>query len=172
MFTRALITALLIFAASVGDHALPVLLHSLPVLPSLLDLALLLVCLHLRGGESVFWAGWLGLLNSDFAGGPVGQGIFIAATLAVICQQWLSPQGFTRSLLDRALWGVLVLAILFGTRVAFALLLTGTWPAQPVLILLLAKLAATFLLYLICQSLVAAVSLWRAGRSNFHEFAA
>lgn len=168
MILRSIQTGLLIFAALLGDYLLPIRVLNTPMLPSLLDMALLSVCLRLNGGEAVFWAGLIGILQDDFSGGVVGMGVMTSASLALIAPLAFPALRKSEGIIDRALCCFLLLMFLGALRVSWTMV-SGTQSGNEIVSALAGRMAATFLAFLIYQVVESVVVHWWSGRNRYRE---
>ncbi len=145
MMQRWMMTGAIVFAAMLGELALPVWFKNASVLPSGLDLILLCVCLWWTKAECVFWAGLIGLLQDDVWNQPVGSGIAICATLGLIAQFFHSEDRRSRSMIDQALLSVVLLSVLGASRVGLGLLSESQLNATELVMAQAGRQAATFL---------------------------
>jgi|GEM_PF-3203313 len=171
MISRLPVIGLLVFAAVLIDVGRPVWMGETLMVPSLLDLALLGVCLTLAGGEAVFWGGLIGLLQDDLTGQPLGLGIMSGATLAWIGPHLARSVNSNGSLLDRAFLSCLLVLILGLLRVVPGLWHNGTisetLSMADWISLTAARLAMTLLVLLLCQGIGTLLGLNRFHRSRF-----
>ncbi|HWL08449.1 MAG TPA: rod shape-determining protein MreD [Planctomicrobium sp.] len=173
MLLRITGIGVLTFVALLIDSALPVWLGGFAMLPSLLDLALVTVCLKLNGGEAVFWGGVIGLLQDDLTGKTLGVGMMIGASLALICPMVFRSSGSQQTWIDRLLLSALLLVILGICRIGWRWI-SGTVSDSELLISAqisaqMGQLAATFLLLVIWQAIEAIVIAGNASRRQLHE---
>ncbi len=168
MILRSLQIGLLVFAALLSDYLLPVRVLNSPMLPSLLDMALLSVCLRLNGGEAVFWAGLIGVLQDDFSGGIVGMGVMTSASLALVAPLLFPTLRTSDGLIDRALCCFLLLMLLGAFRASWSML-SGLHSGGEYIGVLAGRLAATFLVFLIYQVVESVVVHWWSARNRYRE---
>ncbi|SFH56540.1 hypothetical protein [Planctomicrobium piriforme] len=170
MLQRSLLAGLLVSVALLCDLGLPVWTSTLLLLPSGLDLALLVFCQWLSGGERVFWAGLTGLLHDDVLGHPVGPELITAATLGLIVGWGLNAAATRRSLIDRALQSAGILVMLGIARIGFQLIGGTTADWTQLVTTHVSRLAATFLLLVIGQLVLAAATGLSMRNRRFQEF--
>lgn len=144
--------AVLIVLAAACDLGLPA-RHSGPLVPSLLDLCLVIVCQVCGSAGAVFWAGVTGLLGDAVHLRPIGIGLTLHATVALfwtlIRDRRPQPSGFTGAVLVSL--GLLLCLGLFRLAVASLLHPPLTWSAVRITS---AQLSITFLVSLLACGMV------------------
>lgn len=165
MLQRLFVCGILLYAAAAIDVGLPPWLPT-PVRPSFLDLLLILLCLSLQGGELVAWAGAIGLYQDFAAGRTPGFDLMLAATLALILSAWRPASRQIPGFLDRLIHGAGMLLLLGTARGVMVFLTTGSTPVAAIVSAFGSRAAATFLFFVLINSLWSGVRYF--GRRSYH----